>query len=60
MIPPKPPAKQSSSRDYLPENFKKVIDLLGNLLDNKFYGKLEIKFEAGNIVLCKKEENLKL
>lgn len=42
------------------ETLKKLIELIKSLMDNKFYGVLEIKFEAGKIVVCKKEETLKL
>lgn len=42
------------------ETFKKLIELIKGLVDNKFYGSLEIKFEAGKIVVCKKEESIKL
>lgn len=44
----------------MPETFRKLIELIKNLVDNKFYGSLEIKFEAGKIVICKKEESIKL
>lgn len=39
---------------------KKLFELIKSLMDNKFYGSLEIKFEAGKIVVCKKEESIKL
>lgn len=55
MIPPKPPIKM----DYLPEILGKLINLIRPLIDNKFYGTLEIKFEAGKIVLCRKDETIK-
>lgn len=42
------------------ETLKKLFELIKSLVDAKFYGTLEIKFEAGKIVVCKKEETLKL
>ena len=42
------------------ETFKKLIELIKDLVDKKFYGSLEIRFEAGKIVVCKKEESIKL
>ena len=42
------------------ETLKKLIELIKNLVDNKFYGRLEIKFEEGKIIVCKKEESIKL
>lgn len=42
------------------ESIKKLFELIRLLMDTKFYGSLEIKFEAGKIVVCKKEESIKL
>lgn len=42
------------------DTIKKLFELINSLMDNKFYGSLEIKFEAGKIVVCKKEESIKL
>jgi len=42
------------------DTLKKLIALINVLIDNKFYGSLEIKFEAGKIIVCKKEESIKL
>lgn len=42
------------------ESTRKLFEIIKELIDNKFYGKLEIKFENGKIVLCKKEETIKL
>ena len=42
------------------ETLKKLLDLIKELCDKKFYGSLEIRFEAGKIVVCKKEESIKL
>ncbi len=38
----------------------KLMDLIKELIDKKFYGKLEISIEAGNIVNIKKTESIKL
>lgn len=37
-----------------------IAELILRLIENKFYGRLEIKFESGKIVHCKKEESIKL
>lgn len=42
------------------ESIKKLFELIKLLMDTKFYGRIEIKFEAGKIVVCKKEESIKL
>jgi hypothetical protein len=34
-------------------------DILTNLIRRQFYGSLEIKFEAGRVVLIKKTETIK-
>ena len=44
----------------MPEILKKLCELIKGLIENKFYGSLEIKFESGKIVHCKKEESIKL
>jgi hypothetical protein len=38
----------------------KLFDLIKKLMDAKFYGTVEVKFEAGNIVLVRKSETIKL
>ena len=42
------------------EALQKLFAIIKDLVDKKFYGSLEIKFEAGKIVVCKKEESIKL
>ena len=37
-----------------------VMVLMKNMMKTKFYGSFEIKFEAGNIVILKKTETLKI
>ncbi len=39
---------------------KTLIELITDLIERKFYGKVTISFEAGNIVVVKKEESIKL
>ena len=39
---------------------EKLVKLLKDLMDRKFYGAVEIKFEAGNIVIIRKTESIKL
>ena len=39
---------------------EKLFRILQILVSEKFYGSIVIKFENGNIVICKKEENIKL
>lgn len=39
---------------------KKLFEVIRDLTDNRFYGELLIKFEAGKIVVCKKTESLKV
>jgi len=36
-----------------------IIDLLKRLESDKFFGSVELKFEAGRIVLARKIENFK-
>ena len=38
----------------------KLMKLITNLTEGKFYGNLEIKMEAGKIVIIKKTESIKL
>jgi len=38
---------------------KKLLDLLAELIKNRYYGSLEIKFENGVIVIIKKSESIK-
>lgn len=38
---------------------EETLELLRKLAESKFFGALVIKFEAGKIVLLKKEETLK-
>jgi hypothetical protein len=38
----------------------KLITLIKSFITNKVYGELIIKFEAGNIVLVRKTENIKV
>lgn len=40
-------------------SIEKLIKLIKELVRNKFYGSLEIRFEAGNITVCKKSESIK-
>ncbi len=37
-----------------------LIEMLKELMESKFYGSLELKWEAGNIVIVKKTESIKL
>lgn len=39
---------------------KELFELIEKLMDNKFYGSLELKMEAGRIVLIRKTESIKL
>lgn len=36
-----------------------LLTLLESLTKSRFYGTLELKFEAGNIVLCRKTQTIK-
>ena len=38
----------------------KLIKLFKELMDKKFYGSVEVKLEAGNVVIIKKTESIKL
>ena len=37
-----------------------LIAIIKDLMVKKFYGSLEIKFEAGKIVCCRKTESIKV
>ena len=39
---------------------RELIDLIKGLTTKRFYGTLEIKFEAGRIVLVRQTETIKL
>lgn len=39
---------------------EKLFKLIKELIENKFYGSIEIKMESGNIVLIRKTESIKL
>lgn len=39
---------------------KKLIDYIAGLMEEQFYGRLEIQFEKGKIVLLRKIENVKM
>ncbi len=38
----------------------KLMDLIKELIDRKFYGSIQVNFENGNIVNIKKTESIKL
>ena len=38
----------------------KIIEMIKELVDNKFYGKLTLSFECGKITLVRKEETIKI
>lgn len=38
----------------------KMFELIDKLVDSGYWGHLDIKFENGEIVHCKKAENIKL
>jgi hypothetical protein len=42
------------------EVLEKLFRLIRELIENKFYGELVIKFEAGKITICKKTESIKI
>ena len=42
------------------EVLEKLFSLIRELINNKFYGELVIKFEAGKITVCKKTESIKI
>jgi hypothetical protein len=39
---------------------KKLIQVIQDLIEKRFYGQLIIKFEAGKIIHCQKTESIKL
>ena len=41
-------------------SYDKLIKILQELIQSKFYGSIEIKMEAGNIVILKKIESFKV
>lgn len=42
------------------EQLKTLLNLLKELVTNKFYGEVVIKLESGKIVLVRKTENIKI
>jgi hypothetical protein len=42
------------------DRMEKLIQLIKELVREKFYGELVIKFECGQIVLCRKNESIKI
>lgn len=42
------------------EQLRSLFEIIKTLIENKFYGTFTIKFEAGKIIQCKKEESIKL
>lgn len=42
------------------DKLKVLIKIIEELIKNKFYGRLELKFESGNIIILKKEESIKI
>jgi hypothetical protein len=38
----------------------KLIKILTDLMDKKFYGKIVLTFQHGKIIIIKKEETIKL
>ncbi len=40
-------------------SYDKLIKMLQELIQSKFYGELLIKLEAGNVVIMKKTESIK-
>jgi len=39
---------------------QKLVDMIKELMEDKFYGKVELSFEAGKVVNIKKTESIKL
>jgi len=52
-------SKHSASPEVPSPAFQQTIRLLARLGREKFFGKLTLSFEAGNIVTLRKEEMLK-
>jgi len=46
--------------DKHPESMVAIEHMLETMHKERFYGELNIKFEAGNVVLCRKVETIKL
>mgnify|MGYP001576269478 FL=1 len=42
------------------QQLKILYAMLFELIEKKFYGSFTIKFENGKIIICKKEETIKL
>jgi len=42
------------------EQADKLLELIRRLIARRFYGRIEIRFEAGRITQIKKEESIKL
>jgi hypothetical protein len=42
------------------EAIERLFKLIRELIENRFYGELVIKFEAGKITICKKTESIKI
>ena len=40
-------------------NYDKLIKMIQELIEGKFFGELLIKFESGNVVILKKTESIK-
>jgi hypothetical protein len=40
-------------------NPQQILEFISNLTNTRFFGSLTLKFEAGKIVILKKEETLK-
>jgi hypothetical protein len=43
----------------LSDEAQQLIEMLSKLEADGFFGSVELKFEAGRIVLCRKSENIK-
>ena len=42
------------------EQYLRLAHLIAELMKGRFYGGLEVKFEAGKITICKKVESIKI
>jgi hypothetical protein len=42
------------------DKLKILLDMLKELVNDRFYGKIEIIFEAGKIVILRKNETIKI
>lgn len=47
-------------KDNFVEQLRSLFEIIKTLIENKFYGNFTIKFEAGKIVKCDKNESIKL